>query len=89
MAFFSLVERVMMQLSSLPGLGILRRYVLEFQSRQASINRRVSDVRRQAGAVRSASAEVAQAARGSKRANDDDEDEEEDESADDFESYMQ
>ena len=92
MQIVSFLERLMMKLSALPGLGFLTTYVTDFHSRQGQIQARVTRYKGYVSTVREVGGDVGQAAGGSKK-NQEAEDEEypqdQDYDDEDDESYMQ
>ena len=89
MNIFSIVEPIIQRLSSLPGLGFLHNYVMDFHSRKEQIRGQVQRYQGYVSTVRGAGADVAQAARGSKQEEADDEEDAVEDDIDEEESFMQ
>jgi hypothetical protein len=91
MNLFSVIEKVMLKLSDIPGLRFLGEYVHDFHSRETKIQQAVSGYQGYVRAAREAGGEVANASRGSKKqeAEDDDEEYEDDVDEDEDETFMQ
>lgn len=88
MNLFTVIERVMVRLSAIPGLRFLGDYVHDFHSRETKIQQVVSGYKGYVSAAREAGGEVARAARGSKQEVPEDEDDYEDD-LDEDETFMQ
>ena len=90
MQIFSSLERLMIKLSALPGLGFLASYVSDFHGRTGQIQSRVNRYKGYVSTVREVGGDVGQAAGRSKKNQEvEDEEYQEEYEEDDDESYLQ
>jgi hypothetical protein len=89
MKLVSLVEKVIVRLSVIPGLGFLQSYVQELHGRHTAIEQKIGAYRGYVRAARDAGAEVSQATRGAKKEEEPDDEDFAEEYEEDDESYLQ